>query len=180
MGDIYFSRRHEAEWGEPTHFACAPEGPNSALDEQGPSYAQGRLYFSSSSAAVPGELFVSRKTGHLTFGPATPISELNDATANDIQPNIRKDGLEVVFSSNRAGGMGGQDIWSATRTGADAPWSAAVNLGSNVNTGFGESRPSLSRDAQQLLFGRTGPVGTGEGGTGASDVYVTTRDESKH
>jgi hypothetical protein len=180
LGDIYFSRRHATDWSEPQHFACAPEGPNSALDEQGPSYAKGRLYFSSSSAAVPGELYVSRKTGHLSFGPATAISELNDAAANDIQPNVRKDGLEVVFSSNRAGGLGGQDIWSATRTTVNAPWSAAVNLGSNVNTGFGESRPSLSRDARQLLFGRAGPAGTGEGGTGLSDVYVTTRDESKH
>jgi hypothetical protein len=181
LGDIYFSRRgREGGWSDPQHFACAPEGPNSALDEQGPSYVQGRLYFSSSSAAVPGDLFVSRKTGHLSFGPATPISELNDAVANDIQPNVRKDGREVVFSSNRAGGSGGQDIWAATRASVDAPWSAVVNLGSNVNTGFGESRPSLSRDARQLLFGRAGPVGTGEGGTGLSDVYVTTRDKSEH
>lgn len=179
LGDIYFSRSdREGGWSDPRHFACAPEGPNSALDEQGPSYAQGRLYFSSSSAAVPGDLFVSRKTGSLSFGPATPISGLNDAAANDIQPNVRKDGLEVVFSSNRAGGLGGQDIWTATRASVDAPWSAAVNLGSNVNTGFGESRPSLSRDARQLLFGRAGPAGTGEGGTGLSDVYVTTRDTS--
>jgi hypothetical protein len=180
MGDIYFAHRQAAEWSEPQHLACAPEGPNSVLDEQGPSYVQGRLYFSSSSAVVPGDLFVSREIGELRFGPATPISELNEAGANDIQPNVRKDGLEVVFSSNRAGGSGGQDIWSATRANVDAPWSAAVNLGSNVNTAFGESRPSLSRDAQQLLFGRTGPAGSGEGGTGASDVYVTTRDENQH
>jgi hypothetical protein len=46
-----------------------------------------------------------------------------------------------------------------------------------VNIGLGESRPSLSRDALQLLFGRAGPVGTGEGGTGLADVYVTTRDK---
>jgi WD40-like Beta Propeller Repeat len=166
--------------GEPHHFSCAPEGPNSALDEQGPSYAQGHLYFSSSSAAVPGDLYVSPKIGPLSFGAATAIAELNDATANDIQPNVRKDGREIVFSSNRVGGIGGQDIWSATRASVDAPWSAPMNLGPNVNTGFGESRPSLSRDAQQLLFGRTGPAGTGEGGTGLSDVYVTTRDKSEH
>jgi len=180
LGDIYFTHRQAAEWSEPQHFACAPEGPNSMLDEQGPSYVQGRLYFSSSSAAVPGDLFVSQQTGDLSFGPATPISGLNDAAANDIQPNVRKDGLEVVFSSNRAGGSGGQDIWSATRANVDAPWSAAVNLGPNVNTGFGESRPSLSRDAEQLLFGRAGPVGTGEGGSGLADVYVTTRDKGGH
>src|SRR4029077_5975229 len=93
--------------GDPHHFSCAPEGPNSALDEQGPSYAQGQLYFSSSSAAVPGDLYVSEKNGPLSFGAATPIAELNDVAANDIQPNVRKDGREVVFSSNRTGGRGG-------------------------------------------------------------------------
>ena len=53
-----------------------------------------------------GELYVSGKTGDMTFGPATAIAELNDAGANDIQPNVRKDGREIVFSSNRSGGAG--------------------------------------------------------------------------
>jgi hypothetical protein len=178
MGDIYYDRRDQTgAWGDPTHFSCAPDGPNSALDEQGPSYAQGHLYFSSSSGAVPGELYVSEKNDSMSFGPASPIAELNIAGANDIQPNIRKDGREVVFSSNRTGGFGGQDIWSATRASTDDPWGAPVNLGSGVNTGLGESRPSLSRDALQLLFGRAGPAGTGEGGSGLADVYVATRDK---
>ena len=179
IGDIYVARRNPAHgWSEPEHLACAPDGPNSALDEQGPSYIQGRLYFSRSSLPPgnTGELFVSEKQGDMSFGPASPIVELNDAGANDIQPNVRKDGREIVFSSNRAGGAGGQDIWSATRDSVDDPWSVPVNLGSSVNTSFGESRPSLSWDAEQLLFGRAGPAGTGEGGTGASDIYVTTRD----
>jgi hypothetical protein len=179
LGDIYFARRNRAgSWSEPKHLGCDPAGPNSALDEQGPSYVQARLYFSRSSAVVPGDLYVSRQNGRMSFGTATPIAELNDAGANDIQPNVRKDGREIVFSSNRAGGLGGQDIWSAARASVADPWSAPVNLGSNVNTGLGESRPALSWDAQQLLFGRAGPAGTGEGGTGMSDIYVTTREKS--
>jgi hypothetical protein len=55
------------------------------------------------------------------------------------------------------------------------PWSAPVNLGTGVNTKLGESRPFLSTDAAQLLFGRAGPRETGEGGTGAADIYVSTR-----
>ncbi len=179
LGDIYLTRRSPVHgWSEPEHLACAPEGPNSALDEQGPSYAQARLYFSRSSGVVPGELYVSRKHGD-GFGPAAPIAELNDAGANDIQPNVRKDGRELVFSSNRAGGAGGQDIWSATRASVDGPWSAPVNLGPSVNTALGESRPALSWDALQLLFGRAGPSGTGEGGTGLSDIYLATRDRAQ-
>jgi Tol biopolymer transport system component len=136
----------------------------------------------SSRSSLPpgntGELYVSEKHGAMSFGPASPITELNDAAANDIQPNVREDGREIVFSSNRAGGLGGPDIWSATRKSVDDAWSAPVNLGPNVNTGLGESRPSLSWDAQQLLFGRAGPAGTGEGGTGMSDIYVSTREKS--
>jgi hypothetical protein len=181
LGDIYFTRLNPAHgWSEPEHLGCDPVGPNSALDEQGPSYVQGRLYFSRS--ALPpgntGELYVSEKQGDMSFAAASPIVELNDATANDIQPNVRKDGREIVFSSNRVGGLGGQDIWSATRASVEDAWSAPVNLGSNVNTAFGESRPSLSWDAEQLLFGRAGPAGTGEGGTGMSDIYVTTRERN--
>ena len=178
LGEIYFARRSPAHgWSDPEHLGCDPDGPNSTLDEQGPSYAQARLYFSRSSAAVAGDLYVSAKEGDMRFGAATPIAELNDPTANDIQPNVRKDGRELVFSSNRSGGEGGQDIWAATRASVDDPWSAPVNLGGNVNTALGESRPALSWDAEQLLFGRAGPVGTGEGGTGASDIYVSTRQK---
>jgi len=180
LGDMYFARHNPAHgWSQPQHLGCDPAGPNSALDEQGPSYVQARLYFSRSGLPPgnTGELYVSEKQGDMSFGAASPIVELNDAAANDIQPNVRKDGREIVFSSNRAGGLGGPDIWSATRASINDAWSAPVNLGPNVNTGFGESRPSLSWDAEQLLFGRAGPAGTGEGGTGASDIYVTSREK---
>jgi hypothetical protein len=180
QGDIYFTHRTAGgTWVEPERLLCAPAGPNSELDEQGPSWVDvsgklrgpKQLYFSRSSAspAVAGEIFMSSRENGARFGPAAAVAALNDGAANDIQPNVRADGLEVVFSSNRAGGAGGQDIWAATRAALGDPWSAPVNLGAVVNTGAGESRPSLSRDGKQLLFGRApGPEGSG-------DIYVTTR-----
>jgi WD40-like Beta Propeller Repeat len=179
MGDIYFtrySRRHG--WSEPRNLGCAPYGPNSELDEQGPSYVEAgcrsSLYFSRSSATVPGEVSVSKGLAGWGFGPATPVAELNDPVANDVQPNVRHDGLEVVFSSNRAGTVGGQDIWVATRRSTAAPWSTPVNLGAAVNTLAGETRPSLSWDGRTLLFGRA------PGPEGLSDVYVTERKKAGH
>ena len=179
LGDIYFTRYSRAEgWREPQHLGCAPDGPNSPLDEQGPSYVEAgwkaSLYFSSSSATVPGDIYVSTGLAGWGFGPATPVAELNDALANDIQPNVRKDGREVVFSSNQAGTLGAQDIWVATRRSIHRPWSTPVNLGEAVNTTAAETRPSLSRNARTLLFGRTpGPEGIG-------DIYVATRTRSRH
>lgn len=169
-GDIYATRDNPKHgWREPRHLACAPDGPNSALDEQGPSLVEydgaEQLFFSRSSASVPGDLFVSRD-----FGPASPVSELNSA-ANDIQPNVRKDGRELVFSSNQPypGAKGAQDIYVSTRESTQEPWGAPVNLGDAVNTAAAESRPSLSWDAHTLLFGRA------PGPEGMSDIYLSTR-----
>jgi hypothetical protein len=170
LGDIYLARENpKHSWGDPRQLACAPDGPNSELDEQGPSLVEidgeEQLYFSRSSGSVPGDIFVSHD-----FGAAAAVSELNSAD-NDIQPNVRKDGREVVFSSNHAypDAKGGQDIYVATRQSTEDPWSAPVNLGGAVNTGAGETRPSLSWDAHTLLFGRA------PGPEGMSDIYVSTR-----
>jgi hypothetical protein len=176
QGDIYFTHRQPSTaWAEPQRLACAPNGPNTQLDEQGPSLLDlGKrqlLFFSSSSVtpAVAGDIYVSARRKGKPFGAAVAVSGLNDAAANDIQPNVRADGLEVVLSSNRAGTLGGQDVWIATRAKVGDPWSTPTNLGSVVNTAAGETRPSLSRDGGHLLFGRA------PGPEGSSDIYVTTR-----
>lgn len=180
QGDIYYTHRTGAGvWVEPERLLCSPAGPNSELDEQGPSWVdvsgtlrgKKQLFFSRSSTvpSVAGEIFVSERQNGARFGPASPVVELNDAAANDIQPNVRADGLELVFSSNRTGTLGAQDIWVSTRATRDGRWSAPVDLGPEVNTAAAESRPSLSRDGKQLLFGRA------PGPEGSSDVYVTTR-----
>jgi hypothetical protein len=174
MGDIYFTRYHSTRgWSEPRNLGCAPAGPNSALDEQGPSFVRAgrkaQLYFSRSSATVLGEIFSSEKLAGWSFGPAAPVAALNDPVANDIQPNVRRDGREVVFSSNRTGTLGGQDVWVSTRANIHQPWSAPVNVGGAVNTAAGETRPSLSWHAETLLFGRA------PGPEGMSDIYMATR-----
>jgi hypothetical protein len=180
LGDIYFTRFNpEHGWSAPEHLGCAPAGPNSALDEQGPSYVeaggQQLLYFSSSSGAVPGDIYVSARLANGSFGPASAVAELNSG-GNDIQPNVRKDGREIVFSSNRPGsvestpGVPSADIWVSTREHVDDPWSPPINLGGAINTGAAETRPSLSWDARTLLFGRA------PGPEGMSDVYIATRE----
>jgi WD40-like Beta Propeller Repeat len=190
LGDIYFTRFHRRDgWSEPERLACAPDGPNTALDEMGPSLvtAGGRtqLYFSSSRAAaqpggfVQGDIFVSDLSYASGFGPAELVEELSDPAANDIQPNVRKDGREVVFSSNRAGGKGSQDIWVATREHRRHDWSQPANVTNDggaaeqVNTSESETRPSLSRSGATLYFGRAPAAG------GPGDVYVATRKQGR-
>jgi WD40-like Beta Propeller Repeat len=171
--DIYFARSNPTHaWGEPVHFACASEGgPNTPLDEMGPSYETvggPSLYYSSGP-----DIYVSERHGSGRFGPGEPVVELNSAGA-DIQPNVRRDGREVVFASNRVdpSAFGGQDLWVATRENIRDPWSAPVNLGDAVNTIDNETRPSLSWKRTTLYFGRApAPVGP-------ADILVTTREKT--
>jgi hypothetical protein len=169
--DIYVTRLNPAHgWDDPLDLGCQV---NSPAGEAGPSYFEtpsgAELYFSSTRTGGS-DIYASPERADGSFGPAVPVPSLNTAS-DDFRPNVRKDGLEVVFDSNRNGGLGGQDIWSSTRDSVEDEWSPPVNL-TTVNSPFAETRASLSWDALTLTFGSNRP-----GGEGMADVYESTREK---
>ena len=171
-GDMYVTRRSPAtgEWAAPRNLGCATSGgPNGPGMEYGPSVvdtaAGTQLYFSTGGVVGTGtqDVHVSHLRSDGTFGSSAPVTELNTG-ADDAMPNVRKDGLEIVLTSSRSGGVGAMDIWSSTRSSVHDPWSTPVNLGPAVNTSAGETRPSLSWHGTRLYFGRA-----------PGDVFVSTR-----
>ena len=102
-----------------------------------------------------------------------PVHELNRPGASDARPNVRHDGLEIVFDSTRAGGP--PQIYSATRSSVFDPWSRPELLDTNVNLpGFAQTRPSISRDGRRLYFGSSRDNLPGDL-PGGADVFVSTR-----
>src|SRR2546426_9448989 len=104
--------------------------------------------------------------------PGVDVTELN-GPYRDTRTAIRRDGLEMFISSDatgRPGGVGGQDLWVATRATTADPWSTPVNLGPTVNSTAFDGAPALSFDGTTLYFFSARP-----GGFGANDLYVTTR-----
>ncbi len=89
-----------------------------------------------------------------------PIVTFSDDSGNVGHPAISSNGLEMIFSSNRAGGYGGKDLWKVTRTSEQEPFANPVNLGSAVNTAGDELFPSLHNDTI-LYFASNGMVGFG-------------------
>lgn len=169
--DIYFARKHPVDgWTTPVNLGC---DVNSSAGEASPSYVDldgaPVLYFSSNRSGTS-KIYRSTETGPLAFASPNAVVELNSATAEDARPNVRKDGLEIVFDSTRAGGLGGPDIYVASRDSVNAPWSAPVNLGAAINSDAAETRASLSWDGQTLLFGSTRA-----GGEGSTDIYFSMR-----
>lgn len=164
--DLYMTRRHRTRgWVRPVNMGCAL---NSAASEASPTLTDTELYFSSTRSGGVSDIFVSPFNG-VSFGTPSPVAALNSA-ANDNRPNVRRDGLELYFDSDRAGGSGGIDIWVATRASASDPWSAPAVVGGGVNSPANDLRASLSWDARTLYFGSTRA-----GGEGSQDLYVSTR-----
>ena len=103
------------------------------------------LYFTSDVAAtvkVEIPLLGWSKTYQVAANSVTESDPMPKAGAQDARPNVRKDGLEIVFDSTRGGGA--PDIYTASRSSIFDPWSAPVPLGSDINSASSETRATLS------------------------------------
>jgi hypothetical protein len=154
-------------YGEPKRLACYPNGPNTKGTTFSPSLVttpDGTLLFYSSNhngVAPTGsqDIFVSEMAPDGSFGPGKAVASLNTAS-EDQQPNVARDGLSIVFASNRGGNM---DIYIATRAKLTDDWSAPRNLSVELKfptAASAETRPSLSWDLQRLYYGADGQAYT--------------------
>ena len=82
--------------------------------------------------------------------------------------NISQDGEWLIFAGDFMGGYGNFDLYISYNT--PTGWSEPENLGSNVNSEFWDTGPSLSPDKRALFFSSTRPDGYG-----GSDIYVSIR-----
>jgi Tol biopolymer transport system component len=180
--DLWVSERIDKEddlsWQSPVNL-----GPiiNSAGGDLGPTFFQDRetamlvMYFYSTRPGGPRarNIYCSVVDENGSFSPAVLVSELN-TRYEDEQPSVRRDGLEILFASNRPGSFSSRftDIWVSTRVSTSGRWSEPVNLGSVINTVGIEGRPALSFDSKSLYF-----FSDGHGGSGSTDLFVSTRTE---
>jgi hypothetical protein len=135
--DIWVSRRQDRRddfgWEAPVNLGCEKDGyVNTEGGDQMESFFEdekGRvlMYFTSSRPGSEGaDIYQSVMRDDDTFGPATKVTELNSPRA-DTSPVVRRDGLEVIFLSNR-GGLPSLNFWVATRTSTEDPWSVPTHV----------------------------------------------------
>ena len=83
------------------------------------------------------------------------LGSLVNSSTNDFFSTISKDGLSLYFTSTRAGsiGPGSFDIWVSQRMSIN--WGSPQNLGSPINTVFGEFGRNFSPDGHTMYFAST-------------------------
>jgi Tol biopolymer transport system component len=104
------------------------------------------------------------------WGPRQNLGSAVNSLKEDTGASISADGLALYFCSGRAGGYGADDIYVATRSTKDSPWSEAVNMGATINSSSSDGFPWISGDELELYF-----VSWRAGGYGDSDIYVARR-----
>lgn len=98
----------------------------------------------------------------------TPVAvAFTTAGVNDQTPSIQADDVTLLFSSTRAGGSGGYDLWQSTRLNKTALF-RTPNVIANVNSGSDDSGPNLTTDGTIMVFASL------RNGT-TNDLFTSTR-----
>jgi len=166
--DIYVATRmtRENEWDEAVNLGSIV---NDSTNDGGPSIsADGlELYFQSynrTGGYGDVDIWVAVRTSRdEPWGVPVPLPPPINTSYRDTHPDISGDGLVLFFDSSREGGLGGNDIWMATRPTKEAPWGTPFNIGPTVNSSFPEANPSFRTDSLELYFsGKNRPGGVGD------------------
>jgi len=102
----------------------------------------------------------SRASATSTFAGVAPITEL-DTPYDESDLTESPDGLRAYFASDRPGGLGGYDIWQASRDAAAAPFELIAPVG-NVSSTSTDHDSYYVPGALYLVSDR---------GTGGDDIY---------
>lgn len=147
---------------------------NSTAADAGPSLSfDGLTLYFSSYRSGNWEIYSSTRTS--VGAPwSTPVQEvaLGDLAVED-QPQLTIGGLEIYFSSTRAGGAGSSDIMRATRASTSSPWNAPTFV-TEINSPGADSAPTLTADGLQLFFYSTG---WGNPSGNNNSMFVATRPD---
>lgn len=162
--DIWYSN-YSGGWQPATNFGAVV---NSNANERAPMYFEAgnmELYYASDRAGGSGgaDIYRTVYTGGAWQTPVrqTPLC----SSGNDTQPFLVSSPRRCFFSSDRAGGHGGYDIYYSTYSGGN--WSAPVNLGTSINTSANEIGPTLNGSLTTLFF-----ASDRAGGSGSYDLYA--------
>jgi Tol biopolymer transport system component len=147
----YVERTAAGTWGTPVRL----QNLNSAgKDDYYTSISrQGTLYFSIfETHGSPGDIYLSRNVKG-TFGKPEKVKGPVNTEHNEHDPFIAPDESYLIFTSNRPGGYGRNDLYIVFRK-PDGTWTEARNMGKTVNSEGYDFCPMLSPDGKYLFFTR--------------------------
>jgi outer membrane protein OmpA-like peptidoglycan-associated protein len=100
------------------------------------------------------------------------VEKLNEDSFT-AHPSISADGRLLVFSSSRANGEGGTDLWISRRSTQEGNWLEPSNLGDKLNSERDEITPFFAGN-DTLYF-----ASNGFGGKGGFDIFISVLEDGE-
>jgi Tol biopolymer transport system component len=148
--DIWIARRTGTGWSVAT-----PVSFNSPGRDFDPAFSRdGRfVYFCSDRPGGIGKDDLYRVAVTATgFGTPENLGPKVNSAASEYAPMLSSNGRQLLFSSDRPGGAGGHDLYTARSKGRG--FAAAVPLPGAINTPADEFDASFLADSRTLVFAR--------------------------
>ena len=148
--DFWTVERAGGSWGTPVRL---PSPINSDANDFCFSQVQdGTIYFLSNRSGSPQVYRALQSPDKAYQVELIPAPVLSVGTYEE-DPCVPPDGRFLVFSSGRAGGLGGVDLYASFADGKGG-WTSPVPLGAGFNTDADEYGATLSPDGKYLFFVR--------------------------
>ena len=126
------------------------------------------MYLFRSIEADPGTIYKCELDG-LTWTDPEKLSGDINSKAWEGSITITPDGKTVYFASERPGGKGGRDLYTATLQ-PDGSWANVKNLGSTINTKYDDDAPFIHPGGKYLAFSSQG-----HNSMGGFDIFISER-----
>ncbi|HET9486432.1 MAG TPA: OmpA family protein [Chryseosolibacter sp.] len=168
--DVYISRKEGVEWSVPQKLSPTI---NVKLHEAATflsADSKTLLLFYEEGA---GDIYSSTFENGNWTKPVSLNRFINHPKYQESSACLSPDGKKLYFSSNRAGGRGGFDIY-VCELGSNGQWGRPANLGSTINSRGDEDTPYVHADGVTLYFSSNGHPTLGK-----MDIFKSTLKNGK-
>lgn len=121
-----------------------------------------------------GDIYFLKRRPDGTWSDPLPLPGVVNSSYAEKSVSISRDEKILYFSSNRPGGLGELDIYSAT-VNSNGQWVDVKNLGPKVNTPLDDDGPFIDYEGKILYFSSKGRKGMG-----GFDIFKSVWDETKN
>lgn len=168
--DIYYSQRANAEWKKAKQLSSTI---NTYLVEEvaglTPDGELLFLYFDNEYGIA--DIFMSEGKGRTFKRPEGMGANINQKSFEG-GATMTMNKKVLIFSSNRAGSIGGMDLWMSQEL-PTGEWGVPVNLGPGINTQYDEDFPYIAPDGKTMYF-----ASTGHENMGGYDIFKCTYNKA--
>jgi WD40-like Beta Propeller Repeat len=163
--DIMVSYKFGDDWLEPESIAdninTVGHDASIALSVDGQ-----KLFIYKQTKKDNGDIYVSELNGEEWSKPERLLGDIN-SEAWEGSASLASDGQTIYFSSDREGGFGDRDLYSATLL-SDGTWGEIENLGPTINTKFDDDAPFIHPDRRTMYYSSKG-----HNSMGGYDIFYT-------